>query len=516
MWSSESPENLMTSTIVAPILSPRAPAPTRKRSAGLTIAGLGVAGGAMSLIGIGVPSFWGDEAASVLSAERPLPSLLRELVQVDAVHGLYYVFLHFWIEVAGASETAVRFPSAVAAGFAIAGTVALGWELFGSRVAVFAGVAAMVLPELTRMAIEARSYALGMAAAVWLTWLLVRLVRRGESRKRMWAIYALGTGISVTLFLYVGLMVVVHLAVIIGARPSRQTVRAWLESLVVAGIVALPLVLVALTQQHQIAFLAHRQYATFANVIVRQWFRAWYVAVIGWALILVGAVAAVLRGRGATRRNAVIVWTWLAVPTALLLAGNAWLHPMYNMRYVAFCVPAVALAIGIGIDALSGAARTRRGNRVIAVSLVLALIVACVPSFLAQRTPYSKDGGSDLRQIANAVREHAAAGDAIVFDESVKPRRKPRLALDLYPDAFTDIDDIALIAPAADGPSLWDRVSPLDTIGATIASHPVVWAVEAKHSSSTDLAILAGLGYEVIDTITLHRTVLYELVKESS
>lgn len=508
----------MTATIVAPSPSPGAPERARRLSPGWTIAGLGAAGCAGSMIGIGVPSFWGDEAASILSAERPLPSLVGELMHVDAVHGLYYIFLHFWIGALGASETAVRFPSTVAAGFAIAGTVALGWELFGPRVAVFAGLAAIAVPELTRMAIEGRSYAIGMAAAVWLTWLLVVLVRRCETRKRMWALYAVGTGLSVVLFMYLGFMVIVHLVVLVVKRPSRRVIQAWLEALLVAAAVALPLVVVALNQQHQIAFLAHRHYATFTNVVVRQWFGTWYAAAIGWALILAGAATTALH-RGSKHqagRNAIIVWAWLLFPTTLLLAGNTWLHPMYNMRYVAFCVPGVALGVAIGIDGLASLAPNRRIGRVIAMSMAIGLIVACVPRFVAQRQPYAKDGGSDLSQIANAVGEHAARGDAIVFDESVKPRLKPRLALDLYPDEFAGLDDIALLAPAANDAGLWDRVSALGTLGTQVISHRVVWAVEAKQSSSTDLDVLAAFGYQVIDTITLHRTVLYELVKESS
>ena len=508
----------MTATIIAPSPSLGAPERARRLSPGLMIAGLGVAGGAVSMIGIGVPSFWGDEAASILSAERPLPSLLRELMHVDAVHGLYYIFLHLWIGAFGASETAVRFPSTVAAGFAIAGTVALGWEFFGPRVAVFAGLVAIAIPELTRMAIEGRSYAIGMAAAVWLTWLVVRLVHRGETRKRMWALYAVGTGLSVVLFMYLGLMILVHLVVLVVQRPSRRVTQAWLESLLVAAAVAFPLVLVALNQQHQIDFLAHRHYATFTNIVIRQWFGTWYVAAIGWALVLAGAATTALR-RGAKPqacRNAIIVWAWLLLPTTLLLAGNVLLHPMYNMRYVAFCVPAVALGVAIGIDGLASLARSRRIGRVIAISIVVGLIVACVPRFVAQRQPYAKDGGSDLSQIATSVGGHAARGDAIVFDESVKPRLKPRLALDLYPDEFAGLDDIALLAPAANGSGLWDRANALDTLGAQVTSHPVVWAVEAKHSSSTDLDVLAAFGYQVVDTITLHRTVLYELVKESS
>ena len=57
------------------------------------------------------PSYWGDEAASVLSAQRSLPSLFGMLGNVDAVHGFYYVFLHFWIDEFGATEFATRLPN---------------------------------------------------------------------------------------------------------------------------------------------------------------------------------------------------------------------------------------------------------------------------------------------------------------------------------------------------------------------------------------------------------------------
>ena len=506
----------MTTTLVAP--QSRAARVVRTgRSPWLTIAILGIVGGGVTAVGIGVPSFWGDEAASVLSAERPLSSLLGELLHVDAVHGLYYLFLHFWIGIAGSSETAVRFPSVVAAGFAVAGTAALGRELFGMRVAVIAGVAALAIPQLTRMAIEGRSYAFGMAAAVWLTWTLVRLVRRGEDRRRIWAVYGIGAGLSVVLFLYLALMILVHLVVLLAHRPSRQVVRRWLEALLVAALVSLPLLAVASAQQHQIAFLAHRHYATAGNVVVRQWFGTWYEAALAWTLIAAGALIVLCRPTTArTRSGALVVWAWLIVPTALLLMGNAWLHPMYNMRYVAFCVPAVALAIALGIDGLAGLARPRGLRPAVAVMLTAALLAAAAPTFAAQRRPFARDGGSDLRQIATAVQLHAEPGEAVIFDESTKPRQKRRLALDLYPEAFAGLDDIALVAPAAQGTGLWDRVAPLHQLTAQVLAHSIVWAVESEHSASGDVERLQALGYRVTQTIPLHRTVLYELTKEPS
>ena len=61
-----------------------------------------------------VPSLWGDEAATLLSAKRSVGSLFTMLMHVDAVHGVYCLFMHGWIRLAGESPFALRLPSAVA------------------------------------------------------------------------------------------------------------------------------------------------------------------------------------------------------------------------------------------------------------------------------------------------------------------------------------------------------------------------------------------------------------------
>jgi len=157
---------------------------------------IGAVGGAVAFIGAGKPVVLGDEAASVMSAERSLPSLFAELGASTPFTACTTCSCSFWIGAFGTSEAVVRFPSAVAAGFAIAGTVALGRRLLGTTGGILAGAVIAVLPEFTRMAIEARSYAFSIALAVWLTWLLVVLVRRHETRKRLWLIYAVGAALG--------------------------------------------------------------------------------------------------------------------------------------------------------------------------------------------------------------------------------------------------------------------------------------------------------------------------------
>jgi mannosyltransferase len=472
--------------------------------------GLALAGALLSFAGSWIPSFWGDEAATVVSAERPLSALWRELGTVDAVHGTYYLFMHFWIRLFGASELSVRLPSAIAVGIAVAGTVVLANLLLSRSVAVIAGIVMAVLPRVTYMGEEGRSYAMTAALGVWLSILLVMLLRRRSTRLLPWLGYALGLALSIYLFLYLVLLAGVHLLVVLSTRSNRMLLRRWL--LVAAGalVLAIPVLFYGLSERHQIAFLAHRGYATATDVLVTQWFDQLWLAVPAWALILVGAVVIVRR----RREHATLLIGWLVLPTAALLIGNAMVAPMYNLRYLSFCTPAVAIVLAAGIGAIG-----RNWIRVAVVALVVGL---AVPSYLSERTPYAKDRatnyaghpGSDLRQAAQTVAAHAHPGDAVVFDQTVRPSRRPRLALRLYPQDFTGLKDVGLVTPYWDTSGLWDRVAP--PTAAELAGIKTVWALELPHAETpADVTRLRQLGYVVTDVIPVHRTTVYELTLET-
>ncbi|MBK5238813.1 MAG: hypothetical protein JJE28_06855, partial [Actinomycetales bacterium] len=230
---------------------------------------LGVLATVLVAAGSGIPSMWGDEAASVMSAERPLATLWPVLARVDAVHGVYYVLLHFWIDVFGASAFSVRFPSALAIGFATAGLVLLANRLGGLRLGVVAGLVFMIIPRATYMGAEARSYALSAAIAVWLTLLLVAMIHRGyqshqpRDRRRArilaiagWVLYAVGLTAGISIFLYLAFLAVAHLAVVLLLRSTRATMLAWAISAAVAAGMILPFVLDVIAQRQQVAFLA--------------------------------------------------------------------------------------------------------------------------------------------------------------------------------------------------------------------------------------------------------------------
>ncbi|TFC84829.1 glycosyltransferase family 39 protein [Cryobacterium sp. TMT4-31] len=515
----------MTTVLASPLVE--APEPTRhgRRGFAATAALLGLVGFLVSVAGSWQPSYWGDEAASVLSAERSLQSLFRMLGTVDAVHGVYYLLLHGWIDVFGASEFATRLLSALSIGAATAGTAVLARMLVNPRVALFAALVFAVLPRVTYMGAEARSTALATMIAVWCTVLLVHIVRSRPTTATLtltlWAGYAVLLAAGIAVFVYIALLVPVHgLVVTLLTRHSpRVTVLTWAGGVGAALAVASPIIILAHTQRDQIAFLARRAQASPLDAAVQQWFDTPALAALAWLLIAVGCLTAFVprfQGVGVNagpgrvpRAELVVLLAWLVVPSTTLLIGTHLITPMYAYRYLSICAPAAAILMAVGIVGL-------RPFWARAIALLLVVTLAA-PGYLAQRSDFAKDHGSDWRQTADILRAEARPRDAVVFDESTRPSRRPRLAGHLYPAAFVGLNDITRDESFENTDGLWDRTLPLEVAAFRLAATDRVWLLQNVGSrgtaTGTDLAVLREAGFSIVSSRTINRTILIEMTR---
>jgi mannosyltransferase len=437
---------------------------------------VGVFAAALSLAGAGRPSFWYDEAATIsASYSRSLGQLWQMMGTVDAVHGLYYLFMHGWFTIFPPTEFFSRVPSALAVGGTAAGLVVLGKQFSSRTVALSAGVICAVLPRATWAGIEARPYALTMLVAAWSTVLLVHAVRRDS--EWVWLLYGVAMVTSTLLDVYLALMFVAHAVFLCVDRPRRNVVVRFIITAVCACLAVAPFVRLAVGQAHQIVWIAPVGRRTVEDVSVQQYFERSPLFLIVSACVVVAAVIlwrlTSAQLAESERRLLILGTAWLVVPTALILGYSAMVHPIYTPRYLCFTAPAVALVLGVCIGALAV-------RPWIAAALLAVFALAAASNYLlVQRSPYAKYG-MDYSQVADLIDAKATGepGECLLVNDTVTFMPAPmRPLLAARPDAFGKVVDISLWQKATDRNDVFDtNLVPEASVGPLNVCR-VVWII---------------------------------------
>jgi mannosyltransferase len=476
----------------------------------------------ISIVAAQRPSFWTDEAATISAATRPMSELRDLLASIDAVHGLYYLVMHAWFLVFPATEFWARVPSALFIGAAGAGVVVLGRQLSTRAVAITAGMVFAVLPRTTWAGIEARSAAMSIAAAVWVTVLCVAATRRNSPQ--WWVGYGLAVIAASLVHPFLALLVFAHWLLVTRLAGCRRIVTAWVITVACAGVVVAPYFAFIRTQRSQVDWISPVGGNTLVQVLGDQNFPPVFASrhrlanpaghvtpeilhamLLAWALVLpFMAVVAVLGFAAFRRRHTaaryvgpnsrltiMVAAAWIAVPTVIVVAYSVIGEPLYQPRYLAFTTPAMALLIGIAVVTV---ARSPQSIALVAAVLML----AAAPNYLAQRLPHSKLG-SDYSQVADLVKSRAGAGDCLQADDAVDDMIGRLKAA--RPDAFRALRDDGEARPPVDADTLFgprrDSVSWADWL----ATCPTVWTIaeaDAAPSGMPAYAVLRHNGFRVV------------------
>jgi mannosyltransferase len=216
-----------------------------------------------------------------------------------------------------------------------------------------------------------------------------------------------------------------------GAASPRLVIRRWLITVVAAVAAALPLVFYGWQQREQIAWIARPNWHDVLSAGTSLAGGSAALAVVAGLLTVLGGVAR------AGQRLTWLALPWLALPPAMLLAASE-IKPVYNFRYLVFCLPAAALLAGAGLAALTpGRTAARRGSshalRWAGLAGALAVIVALVaPTQLSIRVP-----GTGMRTVSQFLAARERPGDAVIYPGSGVP---PWYLA--YPDGLGRLRDI--------------------------------------------------------------------------
>lgn len=329
-------------------------------------------------------NLWLDEALSVNIASLGLGDLL-EALRHDGHPPLYYMLLHYWMQVAGEGDAAVRVLSGI---FAVA-SLPLVWvggrRLAGTTGARWTLVLVALSPYWIRYATEARMYSLVMFLV------LAGYLLLGDTLRRPTPLRLLGLAVLSGMLLlshYWAFWLLGGIGLVLlwrwWRRPAeRGTTTKVLVSIGAGGVLFLPWVPSFLYQaQHTGTPWANPMrplalvHATLADLGGGARLNESFI--YGMGIVILGLLGLfVARSKGAelildlrtvpaVRSELTVVALTAGIGCVMAYVASA----TYQSRYAAVFVPLVYLAAGVGLARLPAVGRVAAGGFLAALSLV--------------------------------------------------------------------------------------------------------------------------------------------------
>lgn len=358
---------------------------------------------------------WLDEALSVNIAELPVGDLL-EALKHDGHPPLYYLLLHYWMELVGDGDVAVRALSGLFAVASLPLVYLAGRRLAGPVAGRWALVVAATSPYMVRYATETRMYSLVMLLVLAGYLLLLDALDR-PTWPRLLGLALISGLLMLTHYWAFFLVAAVCMLLVVSAwrRPGERgaSLRA-LVALAAGGLLFLPWLGSFLYQSANTGTpWADPMRPTSVvqtiltdlgggSVIEASLYGSAVVVLLALALFVARSqgheVTLDLRTTPVVRREMAVVGLVVAIGSLVGLATAA----TFQSRYAAVIVPLLLLAVAVGIARLTGVAR-------LAVGLVY---LGLSGLGLVWVNYYQRTQSAD---VAAAVRSRAQPGDVVVY-----------------------------------------------------------------------------------------------------
>lgn len=383
----------------------------------------------------------GDEAFSVMFAQKELGSILTKTVSTTEPHPpLSFFLLHFWMVLAGRSEFALRFSSLFFGVAAVPLMYRLGRQLWSEEAGLWAAGLLTLNPFQIWHAQEARMYAistaLGLASAVCL------LLALEKGRFRHWAGYVLATTASIYTHYYALFLAVAEVIFVLFLWPRyRNRLWSWLIAQASIFLLYLPWLLFA----WRILFVYHGN--ADSPTLLDMLRRCWQAFSLGLSLAprealifapLWMAALAVGMWKSWRRDGRALFFALLYLGLPVLSVYLSSLRrPVFNERYLIAATPPYYALLGTGLVELWRWARGK-WSWVFYNGLLLALLLTGHSLYNHYFVPaYSKTAG--WRELSHYLDAEERAGDIVIQnypDPTLDYYYRAEAPLIVLPEAF--------------------------------------------------------------------------------
>jgi uncharacterized membrane protein len=387
-----------------------------KRRYGLVLASILLISFGLRAYQLGHQSLRGDEGSTYIFSTEALAELLKLLKTTEFHPPLYYSLMHGWLSLAGHTEYALRFTSAIIGVLLVASVATLGRMLLDYRLGLVTALFVGLNPYHILYAQDARSYPLATLLGVLSTMVLWKALRNG--RWRDWVGYAALVLAAIYTHYYAALIIVFQgLFVSWYSWQRRRFVWQYLAVGLIDGLLFLPWLLAIWK-----LFVSYKGYGESVGILGALWRPlqafaggqflqsgvAWVNAIVFLPLICLGALG-IWRAQPQT---AILASLYLLVPLVGVYLASLF-KPVFDERYLILASPAFYLLAGGGLVWLLLLRRT--SFAVVALLLGATLLATQVwgvsnyyfnPQF-AKSPPW--------RDVMDYIARKAHPGDALIY-----------------------------------------------------------------------------------------------------
>ena len=451
-----------------------------------------------NLYRLGTPSIWFDEAFSVELARQPLPLLWHIIFGPEPNMELYYLFLHFWLNLTAslglhATEFVVRFPSAIFAALSTVVVFLLGQRFIGT-IAGFAAASLYLLNDLQLIyAQQTRAYSLQLLLICIAWYALLSAFNGKPQRGRWWICYSVATTLAIYTHLFSMLILLAQLCAIgllfLLPGERRRMIgqsRNFMGSLVFIGILSLPMVLVSrhgsktgwLPIPH-LSDVYHLFLTISANSKI---YLLLFVAFCALGLFMTIMYALPMGRKYLTRYElvdekhtlqgflpiALALLCWLVVPIVVSYVISYTPTRLFSSRYLVTIVPPLCLLVGLGIATLRW-----RAIQIGLTVILLLLAIRYVPLY------YQNAQVEDWNSATHWLQQHYQTNDGLVcYDNDVQ--QGCQISVEYYLQAYPTAAHFTSDSPGAFS---WANFGPVNpNVGSGAAVDPTALAqYGAKH-----------------------------------
>ncbi|MEM7346842.1 MAG: glycosyltransferase family 39 protein [Chloroflexota bacterium] len=392
----------------------------------------------LRLYRLGKQSLWYDETVSAYLASQPIIELIAHTARDIHPPG-YYLLLHFWTIIAGASEFALAFFSVVFGLLLIPATYRLALILSTKRVATLSALLVATSPYNLWYSQEVRMYTLGAFLGVVATYcaLQAQRINKNSHQRLFWAGYLLASAIALyTLYYFSFLLIILNLFLLYQAvvsTPSRSSkalrARPNIGLLQLIGvnilliILYLPWIPTAWKQATNPPVPPWRTPNAIGSTLLESWSALslgqsvepttiWPILLLTLALVFFGfyhllQISSFSNFKSANLPIFLVAYTF--GPLLLILLFSI-ITPLYHVRYIFTYSPAYYILLGAGLAWLISERRFWVGG----VALILMLSASLFSIYQLHFS--SANHSDDYRSAVAFIQSHWQPGDIIVMN----------------------------------------------------------------------------------------------------